>query len=200
MPAAKPESKIEKAIAYITKHPGARSPDIEAACGIKSATALLSDVVDAGYLVTCKVERPGKPPMNEYRLSATVAANKVSWAEFRISRRTRERPTRAVSRPPRNAAPPVVAPRKTETPLPVEAPTPARGTPMKAVRLDDGRIGRVPDTSKLMPIEATPRVVFMVDSVGRLRIEIPDHPAIVCSRDETRDAGTLLIATEPVWA
>lgn len=58
----------------------------------------------------------------------------------------------------------------------------------------------VPDRVRPQLIKLAPRVVFMVDSTGQLRIEIPDHPPIVCSRDETRDAGRLMISTEPVWA
>lgn len=58
----------------------------------------------------------------------------------------------------------------------------------------------VQDRARPKLITAAPQIVFMVDSTGQLRIEIPDHPPIVCSRDETRDAGRLMISTEPVWS
>lgn len=203
MPAAKPESNVDKAIAYITQHPGARSPELAKHLGIPitNVNPTLAPLVAAGFLITCKVDQPGKPPMNEYRISSTVADNNVSWKEFRIARKAGTPLTKAPERPPRVPLS-AVAPR---VPLAAAAPVPAGETnPAEAETKQPASVTPAPKakTPPAQPrlIRVAPKVVFMVDSTGQLRIEIPDHPPIVCSRDETRDAGTLLIATEPVWA
>lgn len=203
-----PKTNVDKAVEYIAKHPGCRSQEIEEQCGIKFASATLSPLVEAGYLVACKVEKPGSPPTNEYRLSATVAADQVSWKEFRIAKKAGVPLTKAPARPPRIAAPtPAAPPPKAETPP--AAPAKAAATKPPASETNPAETGTPTAPKPTVAaafrklgeiIAAKPSVVFMVDSTGQLRIEIPDHPPIVCSRDETRDAGRLLISTEPVWA
>lgn len=197
--AAKAESNTEKALAYIAKHPGARSPEIAEAIGapVSNVTALLNGPVQAGFLVVCKVERPGKPPINEYRLSATVAEDKVSWSEFRLAHRANVPLTKAPTRPTRNAAP-------ATTPAPVAA-TKLQETETKPAERGTNHAKTVTaprpvSTSEPRQIRVAASIVFMVDSTGKLRIEIPNHPPVICNRDETRDAGRLMISTEPVWS
>lgn len=102
-------SKVERALAYIRQHVSARSPELAKHCGIdqKNVTPLLSSAVDRGYLISCLIERPGLSPILEYRLSATVSESKVSWREFKLSKRrppatspTRPRPRRRSARAP----------------------------------------------------------------------------------------------------
>lgn len=219
MPAAKkPESNVDKAVAYIARHPGARSPELAEHLGIPQTNVhpTLAPLVNAGYLIVCKVERPGKSPVNEYRLSAAVAEDKVSWTEFRISKRAGLPLTKAPGRLPRNAAPtattaapkadaPPVAPATAAMTKPPAGETKSVATgcseyPTKPAATVTTAVQRAKPAALPQPIRVAPRIVFMVDSTGQLRIEIPDHPPIVCSREETNDAGLLLITTEPVWS
>lgn len=184
----KPETNVDKALAYIAKHPGARAPEIEEQLGIKFVSALLAQAVESGFLVACKVERPGKPPTNEYRLSAAVAADKVSWSEFRLAKRAKLPLKLARPTPMRTAAPPPTAetpPPKAAPPLPAPIPAP-QNQPIKA-----GPIKAVP---------IAPEILFLIDSTGELRIEMPDGEQFFVSRRETQSLGRLLMATEPIWS
>jgi hypothetical protein len=63
-------TQAEQAVELIRKLGVMRSTEIEAELGIQSAASVLQLKVADGTLITCKVERPGKPPVNEYRISA----------------------------------------------------------------------------------------------------------------------------------
>lgn len=95
---------VDQAIAYIAKHPGARSPAIAEALGTSpgNISAMLMTPTSTGYLVACKVSAPGRPPMNEYRLSATVADSGQSWGEFKSA--NRHRPAALAASPERRHA------------------------------------------------------------------------------------------------
>lgn len=77
-------SKTEQAIQYIAQQGAARTPEIARASGIapKDVSALLNPFVKIGLLITCKVEQPGRPPCNEYRL--TAGASPHNWRNFRV--------------------------------------------------------------------------------------------------------------------
>lgn len=74
-------SQTQDALDYIRSKGTARSDEIAAACGLRLAvvSALLWQSVKDGLLVTCKVERPRKPPMNEYRFAAGAGGKAVDF-------------------------------------------------------------------------------------------------------------------------
>lgn len=65
------KTKIENAIDYIAKQGVARTDEIGEAIGEHKykVAGLLAYAVKTGVLVSCRVERPGKKPCNEYRIS-----------------------------------------------------------------------------------------------------------------------------------
>ena len=75
-------TKTERVLEFIRRKGTARTPEIAEACGLEglAPSALLSGHVARGELLMCKVERPGKPPVNEYRFAA-MAGGKL--AEFK---------------------------------------------------------------------------------------------------------------------
>lgn len=68
-------SIAELAMEYIRAHGTARSDEIEKELRISNVAAHLNPHVARGELVRCKVERPGKAPVNEYRISASTPAS-----------------------------------------------------------------------------------------------------------------------------
>lgn len=80
-------TKTQQALDYLQRKGTARSNEIAEACGLgpSAVSALFAGHVKRGELLMCKVERPGKPPCNEYRFSA-MAGGKL--AEFRPLTRT----------------------------------------------------------------------------------------------------------------
>lgn len=184
------QSLIEKAIAFIAKQGSARTPEIAAHLGIKEAhvSASLARPVELGYLVTCKVTMPGRREMNEYRIAEAVSTSKQSWGDFKISRRAATTQVK-----------PLAAPKEPPPRTPNDKRIEAAAIPKKAVRTEDGRILKVPAEATPQQAGVAPRIVFMIDSTGRLRIEL-DGKTHICSNAETRDAGLLMIASEPVWS
>lgn len=184
------QSLIEKAISFIGKQGSARTPEIAAHLGIKEAhvSASLARPVELHYLVTCKVTMPGRREMNEYRIAEAVSTSKQSWGDFKISRRAATTPVK-----------PLTAPKEPPPRTPCEKKIEAPAAPKKAARMENGRTVRVPADSTPKLHEIAPRIVFMIDSTGRLRIEL-DGKTHICSNAETRDAGLLMIASEPVWS
>ena len=88
----------------------------------------------------------------------------------------------------RTAAPPPkpeTPPPKVAPPLPAPIPAP-QNQPIKA-----GPIKAVP---------IAPEILFLIDSAGELRIEMPDGKQFFVSRRETQSLGRLLMATEPIWS
>lgn len=77
------ETKIQRAINVIEKKPGIRTADLAAAIGVPPAKVapLIFAATNSRFVLTCKVERPGLAPVNEYRLSAGVRAG--DWDEYR---------------------------------------------------------------------------------------------------------------------
>ena len=69
------ETKIQRAINVIEKKPGIRTADLAAAIGVPPAKVapLIFAATNSRFVLTCKVERPGLAPVNEYRLSAGLA-------------------------------------------------------------------------------------------------------------------------------
>ena len=77
-------NKTEMAIEFIAKKGTARSEDIAQISGFKSheVAVRLHPFVTGGVLVSCRVQRPGKPSCNEYRLGTGVTID--NWREFKV--------------------------------------------------------------------------------------------------------------------
>lgn len=207
----KPETNIEKAIAYIAKHPGCRSAEIEEKTGITFAAALLAPAVEAGYLVSCKISQPGKRSTNEYRLSATVAEDKVSWSDFRVAKRAKALRTEAKPRPMRTTNPTTIASKATQpldptteekpishqpaelTVQTLEMGAPHPGIAPLLMRNDATNVseGRPPTTEK-------PKLYFSLDNNGRLHISIGDE-YLDLAPEAVRELGQFMVDTEPAW-
>jgi hypothetical protein len=82
---------FDRALEMIAKRRFARSDDIATSLKLPPETvcSLLQPAVESGYLVACKVIRPGKPDAFDYRIaeSASGAARPMSFADFTITAR-----------------------------------------------------------------------------------------------------------------
>lgn len=82
---------LDRALEMIAKRRFARSDDIAHSLQLAPETvcSLLQPAVESGYLVACKVIRPGKPDAFDYRIaeSASGAAQPMSFADFTITAR-----------------------------------------------------------------------------------------------------------------
>lgn len=82
---------LDRALEMIAKRRFARSDDIANSLQLAPETvcSLLQPAVESGYLVACKVIRPGKPDAFDYRIaeSASGAAQPMSFADFTITAR-----------------------------------------------------------------------------------------------------------------
>lgn len=193
-------SQIEKALTFIAAQGGARTPAIAELLGISlnAVMPVLTIALDRGYLIACKVEVPGKRPANEYRLSASASESNQSWADFKEAHKLGTKPLKiGKERPPREplaSKPPSTAKVSPhfETPAALAAPL-IRPSVATAV------VARTAEPAVLPPARDPQRIVFMVDSNGQLRIEMGDK-TIICSTEETRDAGELLVASETIWS
>jgi len=67
------ESVAKRAIALLTERGAMRTAQIAEALGVENAAVAssLGAYVNNGTLTACKVESPGTPPTNEYRISAS---------------------------------------------------------------------------------------------------------------------------------
>lgn len=76
-------TKIQKAINVIEKRPGIRTAELAEAIGAPAAKVapLIFAATNSRFIVSCKVDRPGLAPTNEYRLSAGVVAS--DWDKYR---------------------------------------------------------------------------------------------------------------------
>lgn len=113
------DSKTARALAFIEKKGSARTPEIAQAIGTepKNVSPLLAAAVADGRLVTCKVDQPGKPPCNEYRIGGGVKP--VTFREARPAVPTKIPPPAKPAAPGPKAAPPKV---QAETAKPQRAP------------------------------------------------------------------------------
>ena len=95
------ETKIQRAINVIEKRPGIRTDELARAIGVEPSKVapLIFAATSNGFIATCKVERPGKAPTNEYRLSSSVVAS--DWDDYRsahTAQKTLLRKTKAYRR------------------------------------------------------------------------------------------------------
>lgn len=183
------ENNTEKCIAFIARHGRARSPDIADHIGRDSGAvaALLTTAVKAGYLVACKVEQPGKPACNEYRISEQYSETKTSWREFKLRARQAGTPTSAKA-----ARPPVDEPPRAANPnLP-----PARMPPPPTAHAT--RQVRAPFSTTFTAAPPAP-LRAVLDSDGQLTLHLPDADPIVLDVEQTRTLGQFMVDTHPAW-
>lgn len=83
-----PKSRVQLAIEYIYAHPGCRSDAIATQLGVerKQVHSAVAPAVEAGLIVTCKVERPGKPPETEFKPSAAAPLHCPDFVEWKNSK------------------------------------------------------------------------------------------------------------------
>lgn len=202
--AKQPEkTKTELALEYIAAKGSARTSDIAEHLGIKTNNiqAMLDIPLKSGYLIACKVTAPGKPPLNEYRLSATASADKQSWAEFKVARAKKPAPI-----PPKAPSPipkPVLTckPPEPQKPAPAasySSPAPVPKKPAEPAQAP-APIKHETASAAVEKPEAPAGIYFLIGHDGRLRIE-QDGKLLCLSNSETRQLGELLHDTEPVWA
>jgi hypothetical protein len=187
---------IEKGIEYIRAHGSARSPELAKVMGTKEGNVqpMLAGPIEKGYLIACKVEKPGNRPTNEYRLSAHVSETKQTWAEFKESNRV-SLPTKALKIP--KARPPRVPYEG------IPASQPSVVTEMLRKRFADEDKPATPESPFVDPIPVAPSneqpLLFMIDTTGRLRMVYQGKTTIL-SGAETLDLGKLMGATTTLWS
>lgn len=190
---------IERAAAYIRVNGSARSPELAEHLKVKAGAiaACLAPAVQAGFFVTCRVGmEESQRSVNEYRLSAQVSECSQTWGEFKHARRNAipEKPLKTPGARP---------PRVPQTDVQHTAPAAQTANTAFAKSAADSPCTEWPITERATPAAAdqrTPeRIVFMLDTNGRLRIELGGK-TILLSNEETRDVGELLVASEPIWS
>lgn len=109
------ETKIQRAINIIEKRPGIRTDELARALGVEPAKVapLIFAATANGFILSCKVERPGKQATNEYRLSSGVVAS--GWDEYRSKHTAEQRYRSKNTAEQRKAALPSAARRDTTT-------------------------------------------------------------------------------------
>jgi hypothetical protein len=88
---------LDRALAWTAKRSSARADAIAAHLQMSAEMVdkLLQPAVESGYLVACQVQRPGKAPVMEYRVSlAAIGATKpMAFGEYQVIARPRGAPT-----------------------------------------------------------------------------------------------------------
>ncbi len=190
------KSKIQLGIDHIFKHPGCRMDDLAPVLGIerKSVIPCLYEAIKCGLILSCKVERPGTVPVNEFRLSASAPDGKApDWKTWKkanppqdIARRGKESQTQA-HRGANNGS--SGGSERSRAHLPgavtaVEPPTPA---PQQA----EARSG-------VISLPSDVEMNIRIDNDGRLHIAQGDF-AIELHFKHTRELGKFMTATAGVW-
>lgn len=187
--APRPGSKTETAIAFIQKRGSARTDDIVQATGIgrDSLNTLLRPAVDAGVLVCCKVEQPGKPPTNEYRPGSGLPA---------LTQRAELKPS---SRLPRRDPQPAVGQNTGSAPSGL-LPEQSSSADGRAVATSPAP---APKGRELGPAAArapaSNAMDITIDQDGAVTFCIPNEPPIELDPGQTLALGHFLISTEPLW-
>ena len=160
-------TKTQQALDYLQRKGTARSNEIAEACGLtpSAVSALFAGHVKRGELLMCKVERPGKPPCNEYRFSA-MAGGKL--AEFRPLTRT------AAQARAEKPAPPVAQPLRTATVAPAPQPTLDRLPIDKGVPMPDGLLMRNLVRNTLLAMTAGDSFVVKKTSIATVYARAKD--------------------------
>lgn len=205
-----PKTNTDRAVEYIAAHPGCRTPEIEAAVKIANCSALLKPLVDAGFLLACKVDRPNTRPSYEYRLGASVTPN-MTWAEFRGATAAKKRGLTVTTRPMRTANPTPIASKATQPLDPTTEEKPISHPPAVTVQTLEMGAPHPGIAPPLMRNDATnesggsptttekPKLYFSLDSNGRLHISIGGE-YLDLAPEAVRKLGRFMIGTEAAWA
>ena len=210
------KSRTQRAIDYIFAHPGCRSDALAAHLETESKQvhSACAPAIAAGLIVACKVTRPGKAPVTEFKPSAAAPDKAPDFLEWKSTTPPEKVKPLHFSNPgPRaSAAKPASSPAServltqadrgannggsSASDIPVgEAITSTEGAAVAETRAGD----HAPEaTSSAEP------VVSDEISLG-LNIQLNHHGNLTLgeltfSREETRAIGQFLMITEPVWS
>lgn len=218
------KTNIDRAVEYIAAHPGCRSPEIEAAIGAANIAANLTPLIDAGFLIACLIERPGKRASYEFRLGAAVSPG-MTWAEFRGATGPKKRAgLNVATRPMRATNPtPVVSKAKESLPPPELSKeekvfrTLQEHVPAAAQAFKDGKtiqpdpVMQKPMFPNIEPHHIAPKKTSaprLIGPVSNLNISIDNNARLHISTGEdyleltpenARSLANFLKATEAVW-
>lgn len=183
-------TQIDKAIAYIKLKGAARSDALAEHLGVKLSliSALLNAPCKDGRLVSCSIERPGKPKINEYRIGCGQAPRHDDFV--------RRPPARATTPARRAETKPAVSetkPREAETKTAIrETPPPAAVTPTPAPAPTAKPLHT--DRQLFTPAD----LVVALNSKGEMALSF-DHVDIKLTPALARELGEFFFATEPAW-
>jgi hypothetical protein len=219
---SKEKSKVQKAIEHIYAHPGCRSDALSAIfqCEAKNVPAFMKDVLAAGLIVSCKVERPGRGATHEFKPSA-AAPDKcpMDWLEWkRANIAPPVKPLHFKATGPRDGLQKSGSARETQAASgDITAAVAAGSSPSGKQHLPSSEAAIEAQAGSHGPEEATAiasapaaSAICADDqfanalSIG-LHISLDKHGRLTLgeltfSPDETREIGEFLVATEPAWA
>lgn len=172
-------TQVDKAMDFIKAKSSARSDAIAEHLGIKLAqvAVILNAPCKDGRLVSCKVERPGKPAINEYRIGGGMRPAEFTF----IAAGKRGRPAAIETKPATaetKAAPPAPPAPKAETK------TPERETPPPAAARSTHH---------------AQELAVAITHLGQMTITF-DHLDIQLTPALTRRLGEFFSATDTVWS
>lgn len=215
------KSKVQKAIEHIYAHPGCRSDALAAIfmCETKNVQAHMAPVLNSGLIIACKVERPGKPTINEYKPSS-AAPDKCpdNWLDWKRTNALQPvKPLKFKATGPRDGLQKSGSARETQAVSgEITAAVAAGSSPLGTQHLPSSEAAIEEQAGSHGPEEATASASvpaasaicadahtnalsiglhISLDKYGRLTLgEIRFSP------DETREIGKFLVATESAWA
>lgn len=199
------KTKMQRAIEAIFAKPGIRTQELEEVADMApgSSYALMSPVIKAGLIVTCKVASPGKSSQTEYRPSAAAPAKAPDWKLWKAQHA--ERTERCVETQAGSGA---NNPGRCAPATPVgQVPPPAGGASVvetQAERVmaseESGATPAAlrPAVSDVTPHEPADLVHLMIANDGSLHIEAGDQ-TLILSASHTRALGEFLHHVQPVW-
>lgn len=206
---SKEKSKVQKAIEYIYTHPATRSDALAKVfdCDPKNVPAFMKDVLQAGLIVSCKVEQPGKRPCYEYKPSA-AAPDKCpdNWLDWKRAHAAAPVKPLHFSATGQRDGLQKKGSAVSETPSGGGDITPATASvrsPLGENHLPVGEAVIEAQAGHLGPEEATATasdpvasaIDISLDNTGRITID-----GLRFSNEETRAIGQFLIDTEPAWS
>lgn len=209
------KTDIDRAVDYIAANPGCRTPDIEQAIGVANLAQRLKTLADAGFLLGCLIERPGKRPCYEFRLAATVTPG-MTWAEFRGAEGPKKRSGHVVTARPMRATNPAAVVSKATQPLegakakhiepPRQIEPPAGfGAVQRLIEAAADVPQARPMLPHLDPLHIKPKILgadrpldISIDNKSCLHISVGDD-YIELAPAAARALGAFLKATEAVW-
>lgn len=218
---SKEKSKVQKAIEHIYAHPGCRSDALAAifVCETKNVQAYMAPVLNSGLIIACKVERPGKPTINEYKPSS-AAPDKCpdNWLDWKRTNAPQPvKPLKFKATGPRDGLQKSGSARETQagsgnvTPAvaAVSSPLGTQHLPSSEAAIETQAGSHGPEeatTSASVPAVSDLNVaVSGAEEPYLLRISLDNTGQLIIdglkfSPDETRAIGKFMVDTERAWA